>query len=60
VVVGCCAWHEADNDCVLWRMHGGFDAGRPLLLGRLLVGDAQHEGILTVGELYDLQLNVLP
>jgi CHAT domain-containing protein len=37
--------------------HGTFDAERPLLSGLLLVGDSQNDGILTVGELYDLQLN---
>ncbi|RLL49446.1 CHAT domain-containing protein, partial [Mariprofundus sp. EBB-1] len=37
--------------------HGTFDAEKPLNSGLLLAKDAQNDGILTVGELYDLNLN---
>lgn len=36
--------------------HGTFDAEKPLSSGLLLVGDSENDGILTVGELYDLHL----
>jgi len=37
--------------------HGTFDAENPLSSGLLLTKDDQNDGILTVGELYDLNLN---
>lgn len=38
--------------------HGFFDAEKPLNSGLLLTKDEQNNGTLTVGELYDLKLNV--
>lgn len=38
------------------RLHGTFDAEKPLSSGLLLVGDSENDGRLTVGELYDLNL----
>jgi len=37
--------------------HGTFDAEKPLNSGLLLAKDSQNDGMLTVGELYDLNLN---
>jgi len=37
--------------------HGTFNADKPLQSGLLLAKDSQNDGILTVGELYDLNLN---
>ena len=37
--------------------HGTFDAEKPLQSGLLLAKDDQNDGMLTVGELYDLNLN---
>ena len=36
--------------------HGTFDAEKPLSSGLLLAGDSENDGMLTVGELYDLSL----
>ena len=36
--------------------HGTFDAEKPMSSGLLLTGDSENDGILTVGELYDLNL----
>ena len=36
--------------------HGTFDAEKPLSSGLLLAGDSENDGMLTVGELYDLRL----
>ncbi|MEX0943289.1 MAG: CHAT domain-containing protein [Pseudomonadales bacterium] len=36
--------------------HGTFDASAPLSSGLLLAKDSQNDGLLTVGELYDLYL----
>jgi CHAT domain-containing protein len=36
--------------------HGTFDAEKPLSSGLLLAGDSENDGMLTVGELYDLYL----
>jgi len=38
--------------------HGTFDAEKPLSSGLLMTGDGENDGILTVGELYDLHLPV--
>jgi len=37
--------------------HGTFNPEKPLDSGLLLAGDNSNDGMLTVGELYDLQLN---
>lgn len=37
--------------------HGEFRAERPLQSGLLLAKDARHDGRITVGEIYDLELN---
>lgn len=37
--------------------HGIFDAEKPLTSGLLLTKDSSNDGVLTVGELYDLNLN---
>ena len=37
--------------------HGIFDEFSPLASGLLLASDESNDGILTVGELYDLELN---
>ncbi|MEK9952388.1 MAG: CHAT domain-containing protein [Curvibacter sp.] len=41
-----------------FAMHGKFDAQQPLSSGLYMAKDAENDGILTVRELYDLQLNV--
>lgn len=38
--------------------HGLFDTEKPLNSGLLLAKDEQNNGTLTVGELYDIKLNV--
>ena len=37
--------------------HGTFDAEEPLTSGLLMAKDDENDGVLTVGELYDLRLN---
>ncbi|MCG6983471.1 MAG: CHAT domain-containing protein [Deltaproteobacteria bacterium] len=37
--------------------HATFDAEKPLTSGLLLAADGENDGMLTVGELYDLRLN---
>ncbi len=37
--------------------HGTFDAEKPLTSGLMLAKDASNDGVLSVGELYDLELN---
>lgn len=39
-----------------FAMHGTFDAATPLSSGLLMSGDDQNDGVLTVAELYDLDL----
>lgn len=41
-----------------FAMHGKFNSENPLSSGLYMSADAENDGILTVGELYDLQLNV--
>ncbi len=41
-----------------FAMHGKFDSANPLSSGLYMSADADNDGVLTVGELYDLQLNV--
>lgn len=42
---------------VHFATHGVFDAERPLTSGLLMAGDGGNDGTLTVGELYDLELD---
>lgn len=41
---------------VHFAMHGIFDAEKPLSSGLMMTGDSKNDGLLTVGELYDLYL----
>ncbi len=41
-----------------FAMHGKFDAQQPLASGLYMAKDSENDGVLTVRELYDLQLNV--
>ncbi|WP_158592151.1 CHAT domain-containing protein [Noviherbaspirillum sedimenti] len=41
-----------------FAMHGKFASDNPLSSGLYMSADAENDGLLTVGELYDLQLNV--
>lgn len=39
-----------------FAMHGKFDSANPLSSGLYMARDAENDGVLTVGELYDLRL----
>jgi CHAT domain-containing protein len=41
---------------VHFAMHGTFDAEKPLFSGLMMARDSKNDGLLTVGELYDLYL----
>ncbi|MBI9083347.1 MAG: CHAT domain-containing protein [Desulfobacterales bacterium] len=41
---------------VHFAMHGTFDAEKPLDSGLMMAADSENDGMLTVGELYDLYL----
>lgn len=43
---------------VHFATHGTFNAEKPLSSGLLMAGDVENDGMLTVGELYDLHLPV--
>ena len=43
--------------CVHFATHGTFNPEKPLQSGLMLASDSKNDGILTVGELYDLNLN---